>query len=126
MRAGRVLVAACWLLAACGSGGPAAQQSSGGGSGTSVAADDGRVDCAIDASAEMLHVCTIERAQSAAGPVFTLRDPSGGFRRLRNDSHGGIVAADGAAPARVSALGGDRIEVEIGGARFRLNRGQLR
>jgi hypothetical protein len=92
------------LLSACG-GSPASRA-------------EEKVDCAVDGATAFARVCTIERS---SGPEFTLRSPSGGFRRLARVGDGrGVVAADGAEQATVTVLGKDRIEVAIGGDRYRL------
>ncbi len=65
-------------------------------------------------------MCLVERTADAQGTVLTVRLPDGGFHRLRVAADGGgIAAADGAAPATVRSRGGV-IEVEVGGARYRL------
>jgi len=47
--------------------------------------------------------------------------PDGGFRRLLVVKGGrGVVAADGAEPAKVTIVADHQIEVAIGGDRFRL------
>ncbi|HYD39132.1 MAG TPA: hypothetical protein VEA60_16055 [Allosphingosinicella sp.] len=78
------------------------------------------VECAVDGATAFERVCTVERS---AGPeaLFTLRAPNGSFRRLAATSDGrGVSAADGAEEAEVTILGKDRIEVSIGGDRYRL------
>ncbi|HEX8483356.1 MAG TPA: hypothetical protein VF650_15770 [Allosphingosinicella sp.] len=95
------------LLSACG-GPPAA----------TVARDT--IECAVGGAAEFKRVCTVERGP---GPeiVFTIRSPSGGFRRLVATRDGrGVVAADGAEAATVKVIGQDLIEVSIGPDRYRL------
>ena len=63
----------------------------------------------------------IERSDGAQGRIITLRGPDGGFRRLLITRDGrGVIAADGAEPARVTPLSSDRIEVAIGRDRYRL------
>jgi hypothetical protein len=94
------------LLSACG-GPPAAK------------ADD-RIECALDGAAEFERVCRVERTP---GPdvLLTLHAPSGSFRRLVATQDGrGVMAADGAEPAAVKAIGQDLIEVSIGADRYRL------
>lgn len=94
------------LLAACG-GPPAAEA-------------EARIECAVDGAAEFARVCTIERS---AGPdvLFTIRAPSGSFRRLAPTSDGrGVMAADGAEAAIVRIVGKGLIEVSIGRDRYRL------
>ncbi|MCX8476196.1 MAG: hypothetical protein MT490_10405 [Sphingomonas sp.] len=89
-----------------------------------------KVDCAPAGTADLTPACTIDRTETAAGPILTLRHPDGAFHRLQITRDGrGVVAADGAEPAKVTPLGPDRIEVELGGARYRLPatvRGQAR
>ena len=85
------------------------------------AAEAGLIDCAVEGGAEFDRVCTIERVSGPDGTTLVLHHPSGGFRRLLVATDGrGVVAADGAEPALVSILAGDRIEVAIGGDRYRL------
>ena len=53
--------------------------------------------------------------------LFTIRSPSGSFRRLVATQDGrGVMAADGAEPAKVTVVGKDLIEVSIGSDRYRL------
>ena len=94
------------LVSACG-GPPAAEA-------------DVRIECAVDGAAAFARVCTLERS---AGPeiVFTVRSPSGSFRRLAATGDGrGVMAADGAEEATVKVIGPSLIEVAIGGDRYRL------
>lgn len=78
-------------------------------------AADERIECRSgDAAFE--RVCIVEQT----GDMLILRKPDGGFRRLRIEEGRGVVAADGAEPARVTLLPGDRIEVTIGADAFRL------
>jgi hypothetical protein len=81
---------------------------------------DERIECAVDGAAAFARVCTVERS---AGPevLFTIRGPSGSFRRLAATSDGrGVMAADGAEEATVTIVGKGLIEVSIGGDRYRL------
>ncbi|HEX8379659.1 MAG TPA: hypothetical protein VF619_03800 [Allosphingosinicella sp.] len=78
------------------------------------------IECAVDGAARFERVCTVERGP---GPdiVFTLRSPSGSFRRLVATRDGrGVMAADGAEAATVKVIGKDLIEVSIGADRYRL------
>ena len=85
-----------------------------------AAEDDGRILCARG-SAPLARVCTLDRERREGDLVLTLRHPDGGFRRLRVTADGrGVVAADGAEPARVSIVDMDRIDVALGGDRYRL------
>jgi hypothetical protein len=80
-----------------------------------------RVDCALAGAASFANTCTIERTETDAGLVLTVRNPDNGFHRLQVVSDGrGVIAADGAEAARVSVIGDGRIEVAIGGDRYRL------
>ena len=89
--------------------------------GADEALDDGRVECRIRGAAQFERFCTIDREQRPQGQVLVLRKPDGGFRRLLVATDGrGVVAADGAEPAAVTLLPDNRIEVAIGGDRFRL------
>ena len=82
---------------------------------------DVRIDCRIGAVAQFERYCSYERGETADGTILILRKPDGGFRRLLIATDGrGVIAADGAEPALVTILRDDRIEVEIGGDRFRL------
>lgn len=79
-----------------------------------------RIECAVGGEA-FAPVCAVDRAQSPDGLTLTLRSPSGSFRRLLVTTDGrGVIAADGVEQAVVTPLGADRIEVAIGGDRYRL------
>lgn len=94
------------LLSACG--------------GPPAAPPDALIECAVDGAAAFARVCTVERSEGP-GIVFTLRSPSGSFRRLAATADGrGVMAADGAEAATVTVIGKDLIEVSIGADRYRL------
>jgi hypothetical protein len=80
---------------------------------------DNRIDCAPAGAAAFARVCSVEVEASAGGRILTLREAGGGFRRLRVTADG-VAAADGAEPARATRLADGRLEVAIGGDRFRL------
>lgn len=85
------------------------------------AEEDGRIVCARSGSDDFARVCTLERATSSAGLELIVRHPDGAFHRLLVTTDGrGIVAADGAERAVVTVIGDDRIEVALGGDRYRL------
>jgi hypothetical protein len=78
------------------------------------------VECAIGGGG-FARNCTMERRETAEGLTLTIRNPSGGFRRILLPKDGsGAVAADGAERARVAVLGDGRAEVAIAGDRYRL------
>jgi hypothetical protein len=81
---------------------------------------DDRIECAA-AGAAFARDCTVERMQTAEGLILTVRHSDNGFHRLLvvNDGRG-VIAADGAEAAKVTILGDGRIEVAIGGYRYRL------
>lgn len=86
-----------------------------------AANDAGRIECASDGAAAFAADCTIERTADGDDTILTLRQPNGGFHRLRITRDGrGVVAADGSEAAKVTVIGDSRIEVAIGGARYRL------
>lgn len=119
MRRPLILLPLC-LLAACGGAEEAPEGNSAGGAGP-VAEGAERIECAVGGADALAPVCTIERRASAEGLTLTLRAPDGGFRRLLVTKDGrGVVAADGADPARVTPIAANRIDVEIAGDRYRL------
>ena len=80
-----------------------------------------RIDCAGVGAAAFVRDCTVERTASAEGLVLTVRRPDNGFHRLLVVKDGrGVIAADGAEAAKVTLIGDGRIEVAIGGDRYRL------
>lgn len=80
-----------------------------------------KIDCAQPGDAALTPVCTVDRTETSDGVILTLRHPDGAFHRLQITRDGrGVIAADGAEPAKVTPLGPDSIEVELGGARYRL------
>lgn len=83
--------------------------------------DAGEIVCAPAGSDDLARICTLDRVQTPDGLQLTLRQPNGGFHRLLVTGDGrGVVAADGAEPAKVSVLDDGHIEVAIGGARYQL------
>ncbi|HEY0148706.1 MAG TPA: hypothetical protein VGB70_06850 [Allosphingosinicella sp.] len=80
-----------------------------------------RVECAVAGATAFKQACVLDRAQSPQGLTLTVRSPSGSFRRLLVTRDGrGVIAADGVEQAIVTPVGSDRIEVAIGGDRYRL------
>ncbi len=83
--------------------------------------DSGNIVCAQRGSSDFARTCTIDRADSDAGLILTVRHPDGAFHRLLVTKDGrGVVAADGAERATVTVLGAGEIEVALGGDRYRL------
>ena len=82
--------------------------------------DEGLVECARGTAA-FVRECTVDRQATDRGLMLTVRRPDGSFRRLLVTKDGrGVIAADGAQAAKVSVVGADRIEVTLGGDRYRL------
>lgn len=115
----RFSLLAALLLAACGDADQATDRALA--AAEERAADDGRLACAVEGAAAFDRVCTLERIGGEEGTILIIRHPSGGFRRLLVTADGrGVIAADGADPALVSIVAGDRIEVALAGDRYRL------
>lgn len=116
----RVVLPALFLLAACGSGEePGA--SANGAAAPPPGEPDTRIECRPAGAAGFERACRVDRTETQAGRILIVRKADGGFRRLLVTSDGtGVAAADGAEPATVTVLDDGRIEVEIGGDRFRL------
>jgi hypothetical protein len=105
-----ILLPSLILLAACEGGG---EQTSA----TVSAPPEDRIECALGGGEAFIRACALE----LDGDRLTLRHPDGGFRRLRiTDDGRGVAAADGAMPAVVEVIAGNRIEVGLGGDRYRL------
>ena len=100
------------FLAACSEGETVEQRVA-----QAKASDDG-IDCALAGASAFERACIVERGE---GGTLTIRHPDGGFRRLTITGDGrGVAAADGAAAAEVQLIADNRIEVAIGGDRYRL------
>lgn len=83
--------------------------------------DSGKIVCAQRGSADFARTCTIDRADSDAGLILTVRHPDGAFHRLLVTKDGrGVIAADGAERVTVTVIGTGEIEVALGGDRYRL------
>lgn len=77
------------------------------------------IACAIGAGSEMAPVCAVERGHDEAGLFLTIRQPDGGFRRLRSVA-GVWEAADGAFAAVSMNAENGQMEVAVEGDRYRL------
>jgi hypothetical protein len=116
----RAAAFAALLLAACGSADEPGATANGAAAPPPGEADN-RIECRPAGAADFERVCRVDRADTEAGRVLTIRKADGGFRRLLVAADGrGVVAADGAERATVTNLPDNRMEVEIGGDRFRL------
>lgn len=83
--------------------------------------DNGAILCARAGQPALQRDCLIERTGSDQGLILTLRHPDGAFRRLLVTKDGrGVIAADGAQPARVAIVGNNSIQVAIDGDRYQL------
>ncbi|MES2338629.1 MAG: hypothetical protein V4537_11070 [Pseudomonadota bacterium] len=110
------------LVAACG--GPPETAAPGNaqdiGSGTPAEVPVERIACAVG-GADFAEVCTVDRAAMTGGSLLTIRQPDGGFHRLRLSADGlSVTAADGALPAEILVRDARGTEVAIGDARYRL------
>lgn len=84
--------------------------------------DDGSsIVCAQKGSNDFARLCSIDRADSDAGLILTVRHPDGAFHRLLVTKDGrGVIAADGAEKAVVTVVSPSEIEVALSGDRYRL------
>ena len=79
------------------------------------------IPCATRGEVELKRLCIVSRSKTDAGLMLTLTGPDGTFRRLLIAKDGrGVIAADGAEPAKVEVIGAREIQVSIGGERYRL------
>jgi hypothetical protein len=116
----RIAAALALLVAACGPAEPVAQPTNGAAA-PAPGVPDNRIECRMAGAAGYERACSVTGADSPRGRVLTIRKADGGFRRLLVPRDGGgFTAADGAERANVTVLGDGRIEVEIGGDRYRL------
>lgn len=88
---------------------------------TAMHADATQVPCAPGGDAAFDKTCSVDRQSDASGLILIVNNPDGGFHRLRVTSDGrGVVAADGAQPAKVTVIDPGHIEIAIGNDRYRL------
>lgn len=107
------------LLFACSEPDPAAEKQAAAAEQAAVAKASGDgIDCAVAGSQAFERACLVEREE---GGTLAIRHPDGGFRRLLITEDGrGVIAADGAAQARVEVIADNGIEVAIEDDRYRL------
>lgn len=89
--------------------------------GSREAAEDGRIECALEGAKLFDRTCTVDEMSGADGAILVVGRANVGYRRLQITTDGrGVVSADGAEPAKVSIVGNNMIEVAIGHDRYRL------
>ena len=83
------------------------------------AADNGRIECAINGATEFSRNCETERLAGEDGVTLIIRHPDGGFRRFKVVTDGrGLEAADGAEPAKIEIVKDDKILVSVGSDKY--------
>ena len=83
--------------------------------------EEDRIACALGDETEFTEQCDVERVQNGETRELVMRHPDGGFRRFEIVSDGrGLVAADGSEEAVVTPLTDGRIQLSVGGDRYRL------
>lgn len=114
-------VAGSLLLAACGGAPDNSDLAAAEARGSREAAQDGRIECALEGAKLFDRTCTIEEISGGEGTVLVVGRPNVGYRRLQITTDGrGVVSADGAEPAKVTIVGDRMIEVAVGNDRYRL------
>ncbi|WP_422060983.1 hypothetical protein [Sphingopyxis sp.] len=89
--------------------------------GSKNAAENGRIECALEGAKLFDRTCTIAEMTSADGDVLIVGKRDVGYRRLQIATDGrGVISADGSEPAKVTIIGDGVIEVAIGRDRYRL------
>lgn len=106
---GGVLLLVCGLLAGCAKG-----------SGDPPDVPMVMIDCATDGARDFTRSCKVEQVAEGGRHFLVVHHLSGGFRRLlKVDDGRGVIAADGVEEARVDWLADGRLEVDLGGDRYR-------
>lgn len=114
-------IAALLLLAACGGAPDNGDLAEAEARGSREAAENGRIECALEGAKLFDRTCTVEEISGADGTVLVVGRANVGYRRLQIATDGrGVVSADGAEPAKVTIVGDRMIEVAIGSDRYRL------
>ncbi|MBU0824460.1 MAG: hypothetical protein KKA44_13660 [Alphaproteobacteria bacterium] len=114
-------IAGFMLLAACGGAPDNGDLAEAEARGSREAAENGRIECALEGAKLFDRTCTVEEMSGADGTVLVVGRPNVGYRRLQITTDGrGVVSADGAEPAKVTIVGDGIIEVSIGNDRYRL------
>ncbi len=114
-------VAGFLLLAACGGAPDNGDLAEAEARGSRDAAENGRIECALEGAKLFDRTCTVEEMSGQDGAVLVVGRANVGYRRLQITTDGrGLVSADGAEPAKVSVVGDNMIEVAVGNDRYRL------
>ena len=114
-------IAGFMLLAACGGAPDNGDLAEAEARGSREAAENGRIECALEGAKLFDRTCTVEEMSGADCTVLVVGRPNVGYRRLQITTDGrGVVSADGAEPAKVTIVGDGIIEVSIGNDRYRL------
>ncbi|HEV7340982.1 MAG TPA: hypothetical protein VGN68_05055 [Sphingopyxis sp.] len=114
-------IAGFLLLAACGGAPDNGDLAEAEARGSREAAENGRIECALEGAKLFDRTCTVEEMSGVEGTVLVVGRPNVGYRRLQITTDGrGVVSADGAEAAKVSIVGDGMIEVAIGNDRYRL------
>jgi hypothetical protein len=109
------------LLTACNRAPDNAELAEAEARGSREAANDGRIECALEGAKLFDRTCTVQEMSGAEGTVLVVGRDNVGYRRLQITTDGrGVVSADGAEPAKVSIAGDNMIEVAVGSDRYRL------
>ncbi len=89
--------------------------------GSHEAAENGRIECALEGTKLFDRTCTVEEMSGEGGTILVVGRGNVGYRRLQITTDGrGLVSADGAEPAKVNIIGNNMIEVAVGHDRYRL------
>ncbi|WP_432770382.1 MAG: hypothetical protein HEQ22_06480 [Sphingopyxis sp.] len=89
--------------------------------GSREAAENGRIECALEGAKLFDRTCTVQEMSGADGAVLVVGRSDVGYRRLNITTDGrGLVSADGSEPAKVAIVGDGMIEVTVGADRYRL------
>ena len=83
------------------------------------AADNGKIECAINGDSDFSQDCQTERLSGENGVTMIVRHPDGGFRRFKLLTDGrGLEAADGAEKATIEIIEDDQILVSVGSDKY--------
>ncbi len=109
------------LLAACNRAPDNGELAEAEARGSREAAENGRIECALEGTKLFDRTCTVEEMSGEGGTILVVGRGNVGYRRLQITTDGrGLVSADGAEPAKVNIIGNNMIEVAVGHDRYRL------